>query len=92
MQPAEDTRDEVPHDEIVSTPVTVAMNDTQPGETREEAQTVEDRPSSPWTPSYSVTVQGIDILEETQIESLTPRSEETKESEVQVIIPLSYSR
>jgi hypothetical protein len=45
----------------------------------EEERVAEDFPSSHWTPSYSVTQQGADVLEETRIESLAPtdKSNET---------------
>lgn len=61
----------------------VATNDTQPKEAEENSQNEEDRSSTAWTPSYSVTHQGNDVLKETQLESLTPPSQ-PKDSELQV--------
>ncbi|KXN91740.1 Zonadhesin [Leucoagaricus sp. SymC.cos] len=49
----------VPKDRESQAAPTVVVNDSQPKE-------------APWTPSYSVTRQGADILEETQIEYLVP--------------------
>ncbi|KAF9450347.1 hypothetical protein P691DRAFT_810536 [Macrolepiota fuliginosa MF-IS2] len=49
-------------------PPTVVVNDLQPEEAK-EPQAVEDQPPTHWTPSYSVTRQGTDILEDTQLES-----------------------
>lgn len=59
------------HVDSVSSPPTVVVNGDQPQEAHEEPA-AEDRPSTPWTPSYSVTRQGPDILEETQIDMLAP--------------------
>jgi hypothetical protein len=82
----EDTQNDALKDAASSVTAPTVVVDGAEAAEAEKAQPVEDRPSTPWTPSYSVTVQGADILEETAIESLSspPKSEKAKEPEVRV--------
>jgi hypothetical protein len=57
--------------DIGSAPPTVVVDDSQAEEPQEE-QITKDRPMTPWTPSYSITRQGADVIDEMQIESLAP--------------------
>jgi len=55
--------------DVVSALPIVELNGSQLEDTQEEP-TTEDHPSAAWTSSYSVTQQGCDVFEESQLETL----------------------
>lgn len=66
--------------EVVPTLPIVELNGSQLEDTQEES-VAEDGPSAAWTSSYSVTQQGCDVFEESQLQALV-KDDPTIEREV----------
>ncbi|EKM78732.1 hypothetical protein AGABI1DRAFT_129020 [Agaricus bisporus var. burnettii JB137-S8] len=81
----EDRRNDASQDEASSvTAPTIVADGTQAFEA-EKAEHVEDHPATPFTTSsYSVTVQGADVFDETVLESLSPPTQLDKGKEPEV--------